>query len=197
MGDAYTHEMGMTNPLVPDDEVTGCGANFLKPEIDALPLQTVDTFMAALDPAVPDASCTSSAGATTFATVGCASCHTPSLPGPGRTINLYSDLLVHDMGPGLADQFVAGSASGSEWRTAPLWRASERVHFLHDGRATSVADAIAAHGGQACRRRGRLCRARSGVAASAARVPRLYLRFGGTPPTVRDHWRWRSAASLL
>ena len=53
------------------------------------------------------------------------------------------------MGPGLADQFVAGSASGSEWRTAPLWRASERVHFLHDGRASSISDAIAAHGGQA------------------------------------------------
>ena len=148
MGDAFTHEMGMTNPLVPDDEVNGCGANFLKPEIDALPLQTVDTFMASLDPAVPDASCTSSAGATTFAAVGCASCHTPSMPGPGRTINLYSDLLVHDMGPGLADQFVAGSAGGSEWRTTPLWRASERVQFLHDGRASSIADAIAAHGGQ-------------------------------------------------
>jgi len=98
---------------------------------------------------VPDASCTSSTGATTFATVGCASCHTPSLPGPSRTINLYSDLLVHDMGPALDDQFVAGSASGSEWRTAPLWRASERVHFLHDGRAATIADAIAAHGGQA------------------------------------------------
>ena len=50
MGDAFTNEMGMTNPLVPDDEVNGCGANFLKPEIDALPLQTVDTFMASLDP---------------------------------------------------------------------------------------------------------------------------------------------------
>jgi hypothetical protein len=149
MGDAFTHEMGVTNPLVPNDEVTGCGANFLKPEIDALPLQTVDTFMASLDPAVPDASCTSSAGATTFAAVGCASCHTPSLPGPSRTINLYSDLLLHDMGPALDDQFVAGSASGSQWRTTPLWSLSDRGHFLHDGRAATVPAAIAAHGGQA------------------------------------------------
>jgi hypothetical protein len=149
MGDAFTHEMGVTNPLVPNDEVTGCGADFLKPEIDALPLQTVDTFMATLDPAVPDATCTASAGATSFAAVGCASCHTPSLPGPSRTINLYSDLLVHDMGPALDDQFVAGSASGSQWRTAPLWRVSDRVHFLHDGRAATIGDAIAAHGGQA------------------------------------------------
>ncbi|HVZ87843.1 MAG TPA: di-heme oxidoredictase family protein [Polyangia bacterium] len=149
MGDAFTHEMGITNPLVPDDEVSACGANFLKPEIDALPVQTVTAFMATLDPAVPDPTCTGSTGATVFANAGCAGCHTPSLPGPTRTINLYSDLLVHDMGPALDDQFVAGSATGSQWRTMPLWRISERVHFLHDGRAGDIPTAIAAHGGQA------------------------------------------------
>lgn len=52
------------------------------------------------------------------------------------------------MGPGLADGFEQGSATGSEFRTAPLWRVSERAHFLHDGRAGTVADAINAHGGQ-------------------------------------------------
>ncbi|MES1204970.1 MAG: di-heme oxidoredictase family protein, partial [Pseudomonadota bacterium] len=149
MGDAYTHEMGVTNPLSPKDEVHGCASDFLRPEIDALPLQSVNAYLNTLDPAVPDASCTGSSGAATFAAIGCASCHTPSFPGPGRTINLYSDLLVHDMGPALADQFVADSAGGSEFRTAPLWRASEHVHFLHDGRAATLGDAIAAHGGQA------------------------------------------------
>jgi hypothetical protein len=151
MGDAFTHEMGMTNPLFPTDEVTGCGANLLKPELDALPLQAVDTFLGTVNPPVPDATCTSSAGATTFASVGCAGCHTPSFPGPNaaRTINLYSDLLLHDMGPALDDQFVAGSATGSQWRTMPLWRLSDRTHFLHDGRAATIDDAIAAHGGQA------------------------------------------------
>ena len=84
-----------------------------------------------------------------FATIGCASCHNPSFPGPGRTINLYSDLLVHDMGPALNDQFVAGSAQGNEWRTAPLWRLADRVHFMHDGRAVTIDAAVAAHGGQA------------------------------------------------
>jgi hypothetical protein len=148
MGDAFTHEMGITNPLVPQDEVHACGADFLKPEIDALPLQTVDLFLSSVDPPVPDATCLSSAGATTFAAVGCASCHTPSFPGPGRTINAYSDLLVHDMGPALADQFVSDSAGGSDFRTAPLWRVSEHTHFLHDGRAATIGDAIAAHGGQ-------------------------------------------------
>ena len=149
MGDAFTHEMGMTNPLFPQDEVHGCGADFLKPELDALPLETVDAFLATVDPPVPDATCLGSAGATTFAAIGCASCHTPSFPGPSRTINAYSDLLVHDMGPTLADQFVSDSAGGSDFRTAPLWRVSEHAHFLHDGRAATIGDAIAAHGGQA------------------------------------------------
>jgi CxxC motif-containing protein (DUF1111 family) len=63
-------------------------------------------------------------------------------------VQLYSDLLVHDMGPGLADQIRQGSALGNEWRTPPLWRVSERGKFLHDGRAPALADAILAHGGQ-------------------------------------------------
>jgi CxxC motif-containing protein (DUF1111 family) len=46
------------------------------------------------------------------------------------------------------DQFTAGLASGSQWRTAPLWKVADRVHFLHDGRATTISAAIAAHGGQ-------------------------------------------------
>jgi len=149
MGDAFTHEMGITNPLAMHDEVRGCGASLLEPEIDAVPVQAVTAFMGTLDPAVPASTCLASAGAATFATAGCAGCHTPSFPGPGRTINLYSDLLVHDMGDAFDDHFVAGSAGGSEWRTTPLWRANERTHFLHDGRAASLADAIAAHDGQA------------------------------------------------
>jgi CxxC motif-containing protein (DUF1111 family) len=52
------------------------------------------------------------------------------------------------MGPALDDHLHQGSAKGSEWRTAPLWRLSERGRFLHDGRALSLVDAIAAHGGQ-------------------------------------------------
>jgi CxxC motif-containing protein (DUF1111 family) len=62
---------------------------------------------------------------------------------------LYSDLLLHDMGGALADGFEQGSASGREFRTAPLWRVADRAHFLHDGRAHSIGEAIASHGGQA------------------------------------------------
>jgi hypothetical protein len=149
MGDAFTNEMGVTNPLAPRDEVRGCGASVLTPEIDAVPVQAVTAFMNTLDPAVPAAACLASPGAATFASLGCAGCHKPAFPGPGRTIDLYSDLLVHDMGAAFDDHFVAGSAGGTEWRTAPLWRVSDRVHFLHDGRAATLPDAIAAHGGQA------------------------------------------------
>jgi CxxC motif-containing protein (DUF1111 family) len=53
------------------------------------------------------------------------------------------------MGPGLADGILQGSATASEFRTMPLWRVSDRVHFLHDGRALTIEAAIRAHGGQA------------------------------------------------
>ena len=63
-------------------------------------------------------------------------------PGSGAPVQLFSDLLLHDMGPTLADRFEQGSASGREFRTMPLWRVSDRPHFLHDGRASTIADAI-------------------------------------------------------
>ena len=68
----------------------------------------------------------------------------------------YSDLLLHDMGPGLADDRPDGDASGSEWRTAPLWGLRVMRDFLdgeafllHDGRASTVEEAIRLHGGEA------------------------------------------------
>ena len=70
-------------------------------------------------------------------------------PGSGAPVFLFSDLLLHDMGSALADGFTQGSASGSEFRTAPLWRLADRQQFLHDGRAANITDAILAHGGQA------------------------------------------------
>ncbi len=103
-------------------------------------------------------------GEALFASVGCASCHTPSqmIPRPGRAapdqqdvIWPYTDLLLHDMGPGLADGVVAGRATGREWRTPPLWgtgltsAVSGETTFLHDGRARSLLEAILWHGGEA------------------------------------------------
>jgi hypothetical protein len=151
MGNAFRNEMGLTNPLQPRDEVSGCSANGNSPEVDALALQAAAKFLNSIDPPAPAAACISSSGGTLFQSIGCANCHTPSLPGPGarQALQLYSDLLLHDMGPGLADRMQQGSAQGNEWRTMPLWRVSERGKFLHDGRAFALTDAITAHGGQA------------------------------------------------
>jgi len=153
MGEAFRDEIGVTNPMAAHDLVDGCGASIRKPEMDAAPLTALVAFLNTIDPPAPVAACLASTGATVFASAGCANCHKPSYTVPGSnsvlTARLYSDLLLHDMGPGLADGFQQGSASGAEFRTAPLWRVSDRVHFLHDGRATSIVDAILLHGGQA------------------------------------------------
>ena len=153
MGDAYRNEIGLTNSMVPKDEIHACGADKDSPEIDGLPLQAQVAFINTLDPvqqvADAGATCRATPGFSVFTNAGCAGCHSPTLPGRGIKIPLYSDLLVHDMGPGLADGLPQGTASGSEFRTMTLWKISERTRFLHDARATSIPAAIAAHGGQA------------------------------------------------
>src|SRR5262249_17498117 len=98
-----------------------------------------------------------------FAQVGCVGCHTPALVTGSspiqalrfQRVELFSDLLIHDMGAGLADGMVHASAMGNEWRTAPFWGLSRRLFLLHDGRARTVQDAILAHGGEAAAARSR------------------------------------------
>ncbi|MEM9471704.1 MAG: di-heme oxidoredictase family protein [Pseudomonadota bacterium] len=105
------------------------------------------------------------AGKALFSSAGCAACHIPSFKtmdsrdvAPeqrAQTIWPYTDLLLHDMGEGLADGLPEGQALGREWRTAPLWGigATETVSghtlFLHDGRARNLTEAILWHGGEA------------------------------------------------
>ena len=62
-----------------------------------------------------------------------------------KTANLYSDLLVHHMGAGLADDVIQGAAGPDEFRTAPLWGLGQRIFFLHDGRTADLLQAIQAH----------------------------------------------------
>jgi len=84
-----------------------------------------------------------------FDQVGCAQCHTPDLRTGTKDWQPYTDLLLHDMGEDLADELREGQASGSEWRTAPLWGIGLITRgFLHDGRAASIAEAIQWHGGE-------------------------------------------------
>lgn len=158
IAEAWRDETGITNPLAPHDLVSGCGASIPRPEADAVPLTSLVAFLNTIDPPAPSASALASVGAAMFTSIGCDTCHKPSYRVLGSTANasgailtafLYSDLLLHDMGSGLADGFEQESAGGSEFRTAPLWRVSDRQHFLHDGRAATILDAIGMHGGQA------------------------------------------------
>src|SRR5262249_28361865 len=64
-----------------------------------------------------------------------------------KQVQLYSDLLVHAMGSGLADGVSQGMAAGNEFRTAPLWGLGQRIFLLHDGRTADLMQAIAAHAG--------------------------------------------------
>ena len=88
-------------------------------------------------------------GEEVFTRIGCADCHVPSLNTPIGMIHPYTDLLIHDMGPELADGVVMADATGSEFRTQPLWGLCEHFPFLHDGRADTVEEAILLHGGEA------------------------------------------------
>ena len=110
------------------------------------------------------------AGKKQFYAMGCISCHTPKFvtlrgtPNKAQAFQLiwpYSDFLLHDMGEGLADRQRVGDASGSEWRTPPLWGiglttiVNGNSFYLHDGRARTLAEAILWHGGEGQKARDR------------------------------------------
>ncbi len=121
----------------PDPELSGD---------DLFDLVSFAMLLAAPQPEEPTAQTTR--GSDLFASVGCDDCHTPHLNGPRGALPLYSDLLLHDMGPELADGLVQGDASGSEFRTQPLWGLASVGPYLHDGRAETIESAILAHGGE-------------------------------------------------
>jgi CxxC motif-containing protein (DUF1111 family) len=116
-------------------------------------------FMRLLAPPIP--STTTPGGATSisngkalFSSIGCSLCHTPSMQTQAShitsslghaTVSAYTDLEIHHMGTGLADNISQGSAGGDQFRTAPLWGLGQRIFFLHDGRTTNVLTAISAH----------------------------------------------------
>jgi CxxC motif-containing protein (DUF1111 family) len=108
------------------------------------------------------------AGRSLFHAIGCAKCHVPGqrtradatrAEQSSQQIWPYTDLLLHDLGEGLADSRPEGTASGREWRTAPLWgigltgTVSGRARYLHDGRARDLLEAILWHAGEAAAQR--------------------------------------------
>ena len=91
-------------------------------------------------------------GQAIFNRIGCAACHTTLNLANGQSVAAYTDMLLHDMGPGLNDGIREGAAEPGEWRTAPLWHLGANVKItglLHDGRAASVTEAIQWHDGEA------------------------------------------------
>jgi len=165
-GEAYNVEQGVTNELFPQerDETAGClfnttpenHTNFDATQPTDVPSDAVKfaLFMSFLAPPAPASDTPSTInGRRLFKEIGCALCHTPSLPtgnvsSPalrGKRANLFSDLLLHNMGPKLADNILQGNARGDEFRTAPLWGLGQRIFFLHDGRTSDLREAIQAH----------------------------------------------------
>lgn len=123
---------------VPDPEMT---------EAELFDLVAMSMLTAAPQPDEPTDE--TEAGRALFDEAGCAGCHVPALKGPRGLIPAWTDLLIHDMGPDLADGIIMASATGSEFRTAPLWGIAAAAPYLHDGRADTLDEAIRWHGGEA------------------------------------------------
>jgi CxxC motif-containing protein (DUF1111 family) len=169
-GEAYNVEMGITSELFPveRDETTGCqfsaSPNSVTDTTQAAPndalsdIERFSAFMRFLAPPAPSTTIPGGAtsithGKSLFSSVGCSQCHTPQLTTATATVaalsnqqvNLFSDLALHHMGPGLAEGITQGAAGGEDFRTAPLWGLGQRIFLLHDGRTSNLITAIQAH----------------------------------------------------
>jgi CxxC motif-containing protein (DUF1111 family) len=169
---AFLGDIGLSSPLFPDQSCTAVQTACLAapdggdPEVDQLKVDMVTFYTRYLavparrdvdDPIVRQ-------GEALFSQIGCAACHTPTMitgtlsDAPalsGQRIHPYSDLLLHDLGDGLADGRPDFDAEGNEWRTPPLWgiglipAVNRHTLLLHDGRARDAGEAILWHGGEA------------------------------------------------
>ncbi|WP_043308727.1 di-heme oxidoredictase family protein [Pseudomonas sp. ML96] len=169
---AFSSDMGLTTSLLPHDECTAAQTDCRamphggEPEVSDNILANVLFYTRNL--AVPARRGVDDLevrrGKHLFSDAGCAKCHTPSFVTAAdaaepelakQTIRPYTDMLLHDMGEGLADGRSEFQANGRQWRTAPLWgiglteRVNGHTQFLHDGRARNLLEAILWHGGEA------------------------------------------------
>jgi CxxC motif-containing protein (DUF1111 family) len=159
VADAFQGDMGLTTPMRPvelpnPDNLT----DDLKPGVD-LDIDHVDQIAFYVRRiAIPERVKITPQGEKLFDQLACSACHVPAMqtrsdyPIPqlaGIAAPIYSDLLLHDMGPALADGMVDGGATSTQWRTAPLIGERFVKELMHDGRATTIEDAILAHDGEA------------------------------------------------
>lgn len=169
---AFVFEQGITSPPIPSEESIGGqpippGVDPLaEPELSQQDLDLADDFVRFLaPPARLPLDREGELGRIVFGTIGCASCHVPSLKtGANRvqalsdkTVEAYTDLLLHDMGAERGD-ICLGLASPQEFRTEPLMGLRLAHTFMHDGKAGSIEEAIRLHGGEAAGARNRFLR---------------------------------------
>ncbi|MFZ6009709.1 MAG: di-heme oxidoredictase family protein [Bacteroidota bacterium] len=159
---AYNQDIGITSTYEPIDPHSGVAVD---PEVSDKTIQDVVFYLKTLKAPVqrhadhPDVT----SGKQIFMTIGCGKCHRAAWTSTNSSIGAlanktfypYTDLLLHDMGPGLDDGYTEGTAKTYEWRTPPLWGlglsgASQggEVFLMHDGRARSIEEAILLHGGE-------------------------------------------------
>ncbi|MES2797967.1 MAG: di-heme oxidoredictase family protein [Bacteroidota bacterium] len=160
---AYNQDMGITSSFSPKDVYSGLQ---MDPEVSDKTLNDIVFYLQTLKAPIQRDQTNSvvQEGKSIFIKINCASCHVPSLQTgyskiaslSNKTFFPYTDLLLHDMGPGLDDGYTEGSAKTFEWRTPPLWGlglspASQggKYFLMHDGRAKSIEEAIIMHGGEA------------------------------------------------
>lgn len=172
---ALKQDIGITSDFDREDlynvqEGVYTGDNVADPEVSASFVNSLVFYMRTLK--VPPRRNTDDAdvieGEKLFDQIGCSSCHKPTFITDESDINAlsyktfhpYSDFLLHDMGGLLDDGYSEGSALGNEWRTPPLWgiglakdSQGGQLFLLHDGRASTIEDAISFHGGEATTRR--------------------------------------------
>lgn len=160
---AYNQDIGITSTFQPKDVYTGLN---IEPEVSDVTVHNVVFYLQTLKAPIQrnqnDAEVIKGKGL--FIQTGCERCHKQTLKTDfstiaslsNKTFHPYTDLLLHDMGPGLDDGYTEGSATTAEWRTPPLWglglspnSQGGKYFLLHDGRAKSIEEAILLHGGEA------------------------------------------------
>lgn len=164
---AFNGDMGLTNPLYPAENCTQTQKKCLEHskasnglDVPAHRLDAVTFYVNSLRVPASRNYKGRAQGGKLFKQIGCANCHRDSMrTKDGSLIHPYSDMLLHDMGPALADGVQEFDARGNEWRTPPLWgiglrkKVWESASFLHDGRADTIEEAIYWHGGEALQAR--------------------------------------------
>ncbi len=159
---AYNQDIGIASVFEPNDTYSGLP---IDPEVSTQIVNDVVFYLKTLKPPVQrnqqDADIQS--GRQVFLNTGCGNCHTPQLTTgfspvaalSNRTFFPYTDMLLHDMGPGLNDGYTEGSAATAEWKTPALWglglsknSQGGQYFLLHDGRARSIEEAITLHAGE-------------------------------------------------